>query len=249
MGSIGSITNVVRSTASKIPEVFAPYAAELPQRAVPYVDMSKDIIVIWVPGTSNHDIHPRFKMHAELHWGDRAELVLSDYAASWNFSASIPDGFRHLKSIVDHVLKNKRPDQKILLAGESQGALIIGELLARPEYYNAITKAVLIGHPGISEKHYEAGDDKVLEINNPTDPATFEWPVGAVEVLVNIDKLFTKKDMGTIPFFLKTAVSAPLFAANLVATQLNRLPIIREYFPHPHNYTTRMYEAILWLDH
>lgn len=246
MTRIGNIVNSVTASVSKIPEVLNTYVTLPPPRPIPYIDMSKDTIVIWVPGTSNHDIHPRFKYHADLYWGSNASLVLTRYMASWHLSHSIPDGFQNLKAIVDYVIKRKRPGQRIVLAGESQGALIIGELMARPDYYRLIDKAVLLGHPGLSEVHYD-NDKKVLEINNPADPATFQWPAPAVDIISNVDKFMTKGDLGTIPFFLRTAIAAPLLVADLVSSQVIRLPILREHIPHPHNYSSRMEEAVLWL--
>jgi len=245
--SIGHILSVAKDTVSRIPEIFVVGPAPQVPRPLPEIDMSRDVIVIWVPGTSNHNIHPRFERDATLFWGDRASLVLAQYQADWRLSSSIPDGFRELKNIVDYVLKHRRKGQRVVLAGESQGALIIGELMARPEYYAAIDKAVLMGHPGISEKHYD-NDPKVLEINNPADPATFQWPGDAVEIIRNVDKFF-KKDMSSIPFFIKTIASAPFLAAHLVGSQLNSIPLFKEHFPHPHNYSSRMPEAVLWLAH
>ena len=208
------------------------------------IDMSKDVIVLWVPGTSEHEVNESFAFYTKKYWGDQAALSLVDYEASWRMKTSYADGVERLRAFLDHIRARIRPGQRVVIAGESQGAMVIGEVMADPKYSKLISRAVLLGHPGVSPHHYKGKN--VLELNNPLDPTTFPWKVGHTEILTALEKLSTE-DSSAIPMLLKVIAKNPVFSLWLLILQAQRVPALSESILNTHDYRGEMEHAVLWL--
>jgi len=250
IGGISPVSLASRAVYTAISPLLAPMRVEpVITSPVPFekVNWKKKIIVFWVPGTSNHSVPEEFESFAREYWGKDVEIVLCDYAATWQFNDSIPDGIRVLTQTLDFAAKKKRPGQKFYVAGESQGALIASEVVTQGHYSKIVDKTALMGHPGIAPKHFHDKNDKILEINNALDPATFEWKGDYHELLDAVDRL-TKADPSGIPILLRAALNNPVYAIALALLQLQNVSAFRNLLTNTHNYRDRMEYAVLWLN-
>lgn len=222
-------------------------SAGIPEVKIPAVDFSKDYVVIWVPGTNDHKIPSEFSDYIKRNYGPKASIVMADYQATWDFMTSLPHGYRSLQALLDHVIASKRPGTKIVVAGLSQGSLILSELLTHPKYRKAIHRAALLGHPGMATNH---GSDtgKVWEHNNTLDPSTLEWRGDKPRILYSIHRL-RHGDLWAGVYLLKVGLTNPAYAAALVALGVKKLPFRISHSPSvdPHNYTEWYDDAARWL--
>lgn len=217
------VSNAIKASNDYIKQVSGP--EQIPAVKVPKIDFSKDTIVIWVPGTNDRHIPQHFITHINKTFKNNT-IVLADYLASWNFSESIPHGIFTLSAIFDYIKKNKKKSTKILVAGQSQGALIVGELLAKKDYFDLVDRAVLFSHPGVSKHHYE-GISKVAEFNNKYDFTTFEWGDADKDKIIKaVDSLMTG-DLTKSLYLLKVGLSNPLNTAWLGISSLRLLPVFK----------------------
>ena len=202
-------------------------------------------IVIWVPGTSNHSINKSFADALPID----IEPVLVDYKASWNLTESVPDGVKRLKRMLALAQKKRKHGQRILLAGESQGAWVISETLTDPKYRSIVDGAVLLGNPGVAPIHFSGPDrvtfDRFVEINHKYDYATFRWLDSPLipEAVSN----FMAGDMENMPLFLSMLLKHPLQAAISGFMLLKHIPALRGIIPNPHDYDEDMRAAVEWL--
>ncbi len=141
------------------------------RRVINSIDWSKRDIVIWVPGTNNDQVHPAFEAATHASWtGGEASLVRLVYDATWNMRPSVATGIATLRIVLDEI-RRRGGDRRVLVAGESQGAWVIGEALSDPVLGKVIDRAVLMGHPALASHHYD-NDPRVVEINHPGDVVT-----------------------------------------------------------------------------
>lgn len=210
------------------------------------IDMSNDVIVLWVVGTSNHKIHPTFGMLARLQWPD-ATIHVVDYMASWQFSKSKPNGDENFRATLDYIRKRLRKGQKVYVAGESQGAWIISDVMAEKKYADLITKAVLFGHPGPADTHFPPGG-KVMEINHPADITSYPIDVDKHEMVKNVEGI-THGDLTTIPYWLGIGFKHPDAVVRFAVQMIGKLPVLKDILTDPHDYRKDMYLAVLWLAH
>lgn len=201
---------------------------EIPMVKVPQIDFSKDAIIIWVPGTNDRHIPEHFKQYVRKMFPSNS-LVMADYEASWNFSVSIPHGIFTLTSILKHIKKHKGRKTKVYLAGQSQGSLIVGEVMAKKEYSSLVNRAVLFSHPGISKHHYTGMEpEKVIEFNNPLDFTTFDWGATSEkekeEIIKAVDSFMTG-DVSKALYLLKVGITNPINSAWLGISSLRLLPV------------------------
>jgi len=209
------------------------------------IDLTKDVIILWVPGTSNHSIPASLLNLAQTRFSS-VDIHLVNYMASWKFSESVPNGTGNLRAVLDYLRKHLRKGQKILLAGESQGAWVISNVLKEQQYYGMIDKAVLLGHPGVAEAHFPS-DGKILELNNFDDVSTkdIEWNKKE-EVARNVEKAM-QLDISSLPFWLSFGVTHPEMLLWLGVLGVSKLPVVGGVIKPPHDYQKDMLLAILWL--
>ena len=200
-------------------------------------------IILWVPGTNNHSRPQAFVRAA------KQPVQLVDYEASWRFSSSLVDGYDRLVEALLAAQRKRKPGQRILLAGESQGALLISKVLMNPRYAAVVDKAVLLGHPGISPIHYKYPDAGVLEINHVLDPATFHWtdhPTALIEAIDKISRL-NLKSFSTLPIFARVFLDHPFESVWAGVLALGHLHPLSRLIPNPHDYSRNMAQAARWL--
>lgn len=227
---------------------FPEHIDPVPPIPLPDVDFSKDYIVIWVPGTSDKNIPYEFSETVKLLFKNKADLVMLDYLATWEFNTSMVHGYDQLKRLLDYVSQNKRPGAKIMIAGLSQGSMVISELMMNPKYYNMVSRISLLGHPGLAKNH---GSDmgKAWEFNNRMDPSTLPWRGDKARILHSIDRFFTHKDAIAGMYLLGVGLTNPAYAGALAALGLKHLPL---YTPKVgvsdvHNYRGWYDDAANWL--
>jgi len=243
--AISAITNTIRASNDYIKGVGGN--EEIPTIKIPKIDFSNDHIVIWVPGTNDKSIPHEFRSRVEAAFSN-SSVVMLDYTATWNFSISIPHGIFTLAATLDYIKKRMKPGTKIYVVGNSQGALIAGEVLSRPEYSNIVTRSVLLGHPGISEHHYHEEAGKIVEINHPKDFTTMDLPgTDKAEIVKAVDSFMTG-DMLKALYLLKVGVKHPLTAAWVAISSLRLLPVpILRDLPAHHDYSGDYAEAVEYL--
>ena len=215
---------------------------------IPNIDFSKDYIILWVPGTNDHLVPPKFIESIRQMFGDTASLDLCDYMATWRLQTSIANGQATLMQTLDYVKAHKKKSTKIFLAGLSQGSIIISDILANPKYAGLITRSVLVGHPGVADHHFDYTDN-VREINNPLDFATFDWGGDRQRTIQNVD-MFFRGDVFAGVRLLALALHHPLDALWVAALNLHRVPFLGLPSPlqdDPHNYTEFLDDAASFL--
>lgn len=139
-------------------------------KALASIDWTKTDIVVWVPGTGEHEVDPRFVQAVRNAWpGGEAALAQVEYEASWNVRQSVGTGLQTLRLVLAGIAAHTG-NHRVLLAGESQGAWLIGEAISDPTINAVVQRAVLMGHPAIATHHYDSGSTAaVMEINHKGD--------------------------------------------------------------------------------
>lgn len=138
------------------------------------IDWSQRDIVIWVPATLSHEVPKGWEKAVSQEWGNsKTKPVLLDYPASVNFRSSVPTGIEALKLTLDGIKKHGG-NHRVLLAGHSQGAWVIGDAMLDPVVAAKVDKAVLYGRPtqARSDNPRLHESNKVEVVNNADDPFT-----------------------------------------------------------------------------
>lgn len=212
------------------------------------IDWSKKDIVIWVPGTSNHAIHSGFEAAVRASWknGD-VSLSRIEYEATWNMRPSVATGVETLRLVLAGIAAHGG-NHKVMLAGESQGAWLIGEAMADPMLKNVVDRAVLLGHPFLAEHQYPDGaDPRVLTINHKNDqvaePVKGNLDI-ALDAMCSIHTGNVKDFPKLIPAILQNPRHGVLLLGSLV-----RWGIPKGWVVEPHDYNpdmTRTIEYLRW---
>ena len=215
---------------------------------VPKINFKKKHIILWVPGTNDHQIPAKFLEMVRQMFGDDAEVVLVDYMATEEYAISRPHGTMTLKATLDHIRRNNTGGSSIYLAGLSQGAMVISDVVSDEKYGRLINRAVLIGHPGVATYHFD-NHPKVKEFNNSLDIVTFKWSEDGDSIIHKVTK-FLQGDILAGVSLLGTIVDHPLKSLWAGLLYLHRVPFLN--FPKllesdPHDYTSSMDDAASWL--
>lgn len=215
---------------------------------IPKMNLKKKHIILWVPGTNDHLIPAKFLEAVKQMFGDDAEVVLCDYPATREYHTSRSVGEATLKATLDFLRANKGKGTKVYVAGLSQGAMAATAVISQPDYMGLIERAVFMGHPGISNHHFD-NHSKVKEFNNFLDPVTFDWGADKDDIVMRVEK-FLKGDIFAGISLLKTGLTHPLEAIWFGLLYLHRVPLLS--FPKilptdPHDYTDKMDDAASWL--
>jgi hypothetical protein len=210
------------------------------------IDFSKHDIVIWVPGTDNHTIHPAFEAAVNDSWSEGGEsLSKLEYDATWDMRPSTATGLATLKLVLAGIAAHGG-NHNVMLAGESQGAWVIGEAMADPMLRKVVSRAVLMGHPWLAAHHYDDGHDPgIVEIDNPGDEVCA--PVkgdlsNAMAAMCDIHqlKLWRLDQIGKA--LIQNPAHIPMLAWWMIRSIIPGHP-----FKDPHNYSDHMAAAVEFL--
>ena len=217
------------------------------QRVLNSIDFSKRDIVLWVPGTSNHHVPDRLAAAVHAAWKDGgASLTHVEYPATWDMRPSVATGVATMKLVLAGIAA-QGGNHRVLVAGESQGAWVLGEALADPLLGRVVDRAVLFGHPGLAKTHYEGGrDPRVLEVNAEGDHVAAPVQGEAAKALdasvaINQKRLWK---LGTIGDALAANLA---IMPDMIRNGLGQTSLLRGVLRNAHDYTGRMTDAVEFL--
>lgn len=230
------------------PPVPLPSPEQRARMLVDSIDWSQPLIVLWIPGTSGHDVPRHVAELLRRARGPAAHAM--PYQATWQLRDSVPDGEATLRATLELVALRKRPGQKVVLLGESQGAWIISSVLREPRFAKLINRASLVAHPGMSPAHvHESTSTKIRltgpirEFNSTTDVVTKEVGSSAETALDVVDS-FARLDIGrALRGAVRIMLTNPALLQALVASQLFRVKGEK----NPHESQDLMTDAIAWI--
>jgi hypothetical protein len=213
------------------------------------IDFSKRDIVIWAPGTSNHGPHKAFEAAVrEAYAGEGSNLVALEYEATWHLRRSLPTGIATMRLVLEGI-RARGGDHRVLLSGESQGAWIIGEVLADPAVSNVVDRAVLLGHPWLAAHQYDRGQDpRVRVINHAGDQVTLPVrgnPTDGLDAMLAIRTL----DLSKAGSLIKAIAMNPDHGVTMLANIAFALPFVKSLLKNPHVYDGEMTRAVEYLRH
>lgn len=218
------------------------------QRVLDSIDFSKRDLFIWVPGTSNKGVNSDFEeaVRASYLGTGGVSLTALVYEASWNIRPSVATGIATLKLVLAGIAAHGG-NHRLMLAGESQGAWVIGEAMADPMLRKVVDRAVLLGHPWLAAHHYDAGQDSsVIEVNHHGDevamPVKGDAAVG-LDAMVAIRTLQIGK-LGTVA---QALVSNPDHLIKLLGSIAYAVPGLKSLFKNPHDYSAEHTRVVEFL--
>jgi hypothetical protein len=219
------------------------------QKVLDAIDFSKRDIVVWVPGTSNHGPHRSFEAAVrDSYTGEGSNLVALEYEATWHLRRSVPTGVATMRLVLEGI-RARGGDHRVLLAGESQGAWIIGEVLADPAVTKVVDRAVLMGHPWLATHQYANGQDpRVRVINHEGDLVTM--PVKG-DPTVGLDAMLAIRtlDISKAGSLVKGIALNPTHAVELLKSIAFAIPGLKSLMRNPHVYDGEMTRAVEFLRH
>jgi hypothetical protein len=156
---------------SRLPAVQPAVAAAESTTTLAAIDRTADDIVIWVPGTMRNRIPGAFADGVQQAFDGRSvSLVKLPTHPDYQITQGVADSAEAVRLLVRELDGTRRPGQRILLAGESQGAWSIGVALEDPTVREAVDRVALWGNPGLQPHQFDgAGDGTVLELTDDQD--------------------------------------------------------------------------------
>lgn len=218
-------------------------------RALKLVDWSKRDIVVWVPGTSDHEPKPKLvdAVKATFPRSDSSFVTL-DYVSTWELKSSAPTAVETVRRFLDGARRQLRPGQRLLIAGESQGAWAIGECLADPMLRRVVTRAAIFGHPQLAATHYEdAHDPGVLEQNHEGDPVSVPLKGDPNDAMEGISLLYTGKALSNIPLLGRVLVQNTGVALTIIGNYLRGMGLLPKNPNDRHDYAQDFLEGARFL--
>ncbi|MCB0877507.1 MAG: hypothetical protein KDC46_00800 [Thermoleophilia bacterium] len=232
---------------SMLPAANAAQARAERDATIAAIDRSADDIVVWVPGTMRRRIPSEFAQGiTDAFDGRRVSLVKLPTHPDYQIVQGVADSAEAVRLIVRDLDEQRRPGQRILLAGESQGAWALEVAMQDPAVRDAIDRAVVWGNPGLQPHQYAgAGDGKMLEITDELD--VVGRPVNGDPTLVT-DALMNVMDGDAAQAWrwLAIGVNNP-HSSYLLATSGLRLQTPGGFGRDPHNYREFMGTAARFL--
>jgi hypothetical protein len=225
-----------------------PTPADRARAVVDSIDWSQPLVVLWMPGTSEHGIAE--DVAGSLRKRHLRNVGCIDYQATWRLAESVPDGEATLRAVLELVRTRRRPGQRVVLLGQSQGAWVISSVLRDPRFAAVVDKVGLVAHPALAPAHAHdlsvpttRLDPKVREFNSATDVVTRDLGRSGPAALTIVNA-FAHLDIGTA---LKGAVGIafrdPAVLQALIASQLFRV----KGGTNPHESGSLLDQAIDWV--
>lgn len=239
-----------------IPPAVTPNPAKLPapdmQRAhadaaatLAGIDFSKEIIVLWLPGTNRSGIPATFAGPAQAAWGAYLSLSELMYPASFDVRQGVATGVATLRLVLEGIA-SRGGRHTVHLAGESQGAWVITETIADRKLRSIVDRIALLSNPWGARNHFVDGhDSRIMEMSRRVDLVARKVN-GDINDTLDAAEAVLRGDLRVIPRLLAVAIKNPGSAALLAATGLRLLtPGGRDR--DPHNYEDMMPAAVRFL--
>ncbi len=231
----------------QLPEPNQTKAKQIAQTVLDRVDRNAKDIVLWLPGTGIPKLSQTFVEAVRNKVGAGASLV--DFPCHNDFAVlqDTADSAEALRIVLRDLDERRTPGQRILLAGESQGAWSITNVVNEPEFADVADRVALTGNPGMNEHQYDgaATDARVREFTNDGDVVAQDYHGDAQMML----------DGG-----LRTMTGEPSNAWRIVGTAINNAPeavpaiesavriaVLNDFASDPHNYDNRYPEVVEYL--
>ena len=232
-----------------VPPVPLPSPADRARALVEAIDWSQPTIVIWVPGTNDHDVPEHVRARLQAAGGPDAYTL--DYISTWQLRTSVPDGEAALRELLRLVAERKRAGQRVVLLGESQGAWVISSVLRDPELAAVVDRAGLVAHPALAPAHVHESTSapgrldpsRTREFNRDGDVVTRELGRSAPRVLDIVDSFASLEVGRALRGALAVLVTDPGVLQALVASQVFRV----EGKENPHSSGDFMADAVAWV--
>ncbi|MCW2925889.1 MAG: hypothetical protein JWM98_3293 [Thermoleophilia bacterium] len=205
------------------------------------LDRSKPNLVVWVPGTMRPNTPGEFRDGVQAAMGDAASLVNMPNRPDYQVQQGVADTSNALRLLLTRLEAERRPGQRILLAGESQGAWAMEVALQDPALAKVVDRAVVWGNPGVSpHQHDGAGDGKWLEMSEELDVVGRSLEGSGPMMLDGLTKVFDG-DVSQVWRVPATMINNP-HETELIAVTGLRLLTPGGYERDPHNY--REFEGV-----
>lgn len=206
------------------------------------LDRTKDWILVWVPGTKGHEVHPGFQAAVDRVLGDRAQTLCVHYPASIDFEESEGEGRAVLDAMLREIAAEKLDFQRVAVAGSSQGSWVIDDALDL-QSFDVVHKAVMFGLPAESPPLPRTNKRFFQVINHPYDAVTMPWIGNEQRIIHHASQAVEGKWWHLLPL-LGYVLMNPIQTWLLVG-----LTLTHYRFPRlsPHDYTPEMPLAVKWL--
>jgi hypothetical protein len=138
-------------------------------------------------------------------------------------------------------------NHRVLLAGDSQGAWVLGEAIQDPMFRSVVDRAVMMGHPSLAASHFPASDPNIIEINKPDDPVATPVKGSPDDAVDTYTALYTFQ-LWRLPLILRTLILNPNQGVNLVTSLISLIPGLKGKIRNPHGYDEVMNQVAAFLD-
>lgn len=216
--------------------------------ALARIDWSKDDIVLWVPGTDGTDFMEKFREGFEKAWmGQSMTAVSMNYHGTWKLDTSEPTGEATLRLVLAGIAAHGG-HHRLLLAGLSQGAWMIGDVLADPAMRRVVTRAAIFGHPQVSLHHYDDGHDPAIrEYDHPKDIIAMAIHGPRVQAIDAMQALYTGNIVPNLGVIVAAVAASPQVGLTAIANMLRDRHLLPKAKIDWHNYDDEYVQGAQWL--
>lgn len=182
------------------------------------LDRSSPNLVVWVAGTMRTFTPDDFARGVHDAFDGDVSLVNTPARDDYQIPQGVADTSAALRLLLTRLEAERAPGQRILLAGESQGAWAMSVALADPTLAKIVDRSVVWGNPGVGgHEHPGASDPKWLDFTDDLDVVGRGFVGDAGMVLDGITNTFDGhvSQAWRVP---ATAINNPAEGALLAAT-------------------------------
>ena len=210
------------------------------------LDRSSRDLVVWVPGTMRSSTPSAFRAGVQEAMGSGTSLVNMPQRPDYQIPQGVSDTSTALRLLLTRLDAERRPGQRILLSGESQGAWAMSVAMQDPAIADGVDRAVVWGNPGVSPHQFDgAGDGKWLEFSEELDVVGRTLEGDAPMMLEGLADTFDG-DVSQAWRVPASMINNP-FETGLIARSGLRLLTPGGYERDPHNYREFMGAAARFL--
>ncbi|MBC7460583.1 MAG: hypothetical protein H7287_04410 [Thermoleophilia bacterium] len=222
--------------------------------ALARIDFSKRDIMLWVPATDGHAIDSYFQRAHDFATTRAGDVSLSvvDYVSTWELRQSCPTGIATLKLVLAGIRERLGADLRhhdVTIGGMSQGAWIVGEVMADPKYADFVKRAALMGHPWLAAHQYNSGQDRrVRVVNNPDDQVTLPVVGSAADGLDSMAAVHMGRLSSSLALLARTIAKNPIHGWLLAKSYTYTWPLFKGLWQDQHNYDNDMVRGYVYLE-